>query len=324
MPLSQTRLWIITLGLVALTSLSAMISLCLAHKQMIVPTPNPIEPCQTCQMTSYKNSEAVTLADDLSLTLPKTVKQGEMMVINLPLNANSEAVEHIHFLNRDFKAFIQPNQTLHSLVPVPVAQKVGSFMLSLKNAQGKILTSKAVKVVSAGYSTQNIRVSKSIGGTRAEPGELAAIGNLKKHTNPKKQLWSPSFIAPTPDCMNSRFGNLRYHNGTFTGNYHKGIDLKSPLGRPVKAPTAGIVTMARTYRLHGGTVGLDHGQGLSSVYIHLSQILVKPGQHVAAGQIIGKVGSTGFATGPHLHWGVYANGQPVNPTQWTPSIKACH
>jgi murein DD-endopeptidase MepM/ murein hydrolase activator NlpD len=77
------------------------------------------------------------------------------------------------------------------------------------------------------------------------------------------------------------------------------------------------------YQLHGGTVGIDHGQGVVSVYIHLSKVAVHDGQHVNAGDVVGYVGHTGFATGPHLHWGLYVNGLPVNSNQWIQGVNPC-
>jgi murein DD-endopeptidase MepM/ murein hydrolase activator NlpD len=123
--------------------------------------------------------------------------------------------------------------------------------------------------------------------------------------------------------MNSPFGVLRYHNGVYSGNFHRGMDLRSPKGRPVRAITAGTVRIAHMFRLHGGTVGLDHGQGVTSLYLHLSRIAAREGRVVRRGEIIGWVGATGFATGPHLHWGLYVNGVPVNPAQWISGIEAC-
>ena len=74
--------------------------------------------------------------------------------------------------------------------------------------------------------------------------------------------------------------------------------------------------MAQGFELHGNTVGIDHGQGVTTIYIHLSQIEVQEGQMVEAGERIGRVGSTGISTGPHLHWGLYVNGECVDPAPW--------
>jgi murein DD-endopeptidase MepM/ murein hydrolase activator NlpD len=87
---------------------------------------------------------------------------------------------------------------------------------------------------------------------------------------------------------------------------HAGIDIAAPAGRPVEAPAAGVVTLAASdFVLDGGIVIIDHGYGLSTLFIHLSAIAVHAGEPVRQGQIIGKVGKTGRATGPNLHWGVY-------------------
>jgi murein DD-endopeptidase MepM/ murein hydrolase activator NlpD len=124
-------------------------------------------------------------------------------------------------------------------------------------------------------------------------------------------------------CLISPFGVQRYHNGQPTGNYHRGIDQRAAEGRAVRAPAAGVMRLARMYRLHGGTVGLDHGQGMVSIHIHMSKLSVKQGQRVEAGRVIGLAGSTGFATGPHLHWSLYVNGLPVNPLPWLPALQPC-
>ena len=70
------------------------------------------------------------------------------------------------------------------------------------------------------------------------------------------------------------------------------------------------------FRVHGNTIGIDHGQGVTSVFLHLSRIYVKEGDFVKAGQVIGAVGTTGASTGPHLHWGLYVQGESVDPTAW--------
>ncbi|MGD0113417.1 MAG: M23 family metallopeptidase, partial [Armatimonadota bacterium] len=88
-------------------------------------------------------------------------------------------------------------------------------------------------------------------------------------------------------------------------------------GTPVKAAADGVVTLAdESFQLHGKTVIIDHGQGTSSLYLHMSAIEVSPGETVAQGQVIGRVGATGLATGPHLHYGVYAYHEAVDPQFW--------
>jgi murein DD-endopeptidase MepM/ murein hydrolase activator NlpD len=114
----------------------------------------------------------------------------------------------------------------------------------------------------------------------------------------------------------------RLLNGKPTGDYHGGIDQRSPAGHPVRAVAAGTVRVVRMFSLRGGTVGIDHGQGLASMYLHLSKFATSEGAAVKKGEVIGYIGSTGRSSGPHLHWSLYANQVPVNPAQWVP-LQAC-
>jgi murein DD-endopeptidase MepM/ murein hydrolase activator NlpD len=112
------------------------------------------------------------------------------------------------------------------------------------------------------------------------------------------------FIWPVEGHISGRFGNQRVYNG-IAKSPHSGMDIAVPQGTPVKAPAGGIITFADPdLYLTGGTVLLDHGHGVSSNFLHLSRIDVKVGQRVEQGDVIGAVGMTGRATGPHLHWGL--------------------
>lgn len=111
-----------------------------------------------------------------------------------------------------------------------------------------------------------------------------------------------SFIWPAKGPISGVFGSQRIFNGQPRAP-HYGVDVAAPAGAPVVAPAAGVVTLAHPDMfLSGGTLILDHGHGVSSTFIHLSEILVKPGQEVRQGELIARVGATGRATGPHLHW----------------------
>ena len=111
------------------------------------------------------------------------------------------------------------------------------------------------------------------------------------------------FQWPVQGRISGRFGNHRVYNGT-PGAPHSGMDIAAASGTPVKAPASGVVTFADDLYLTGGTLVLDHGHGISSNFLHLSRMDVAPGDAVRQGEVIGAVGATGRATGPHLHWGM--------------------
>jgi murein DD-endopeptidase MepM/ murein hydrolase activator NlpD len=130
--------------------------------------------------------------------------------------------------------------------------------------------------------------------------------------NSRLKLWHSDFLEPVNGKRTGIFGSVRIMNGK-PRNPHNGEDIGAPLGADVAATNDGIVRITVDHIFSGKGVFVDHGLGFYTMYFHLSEILVKDGDLITAGQIIGKVGATGRATGPHLHWGVKLNGARVNP-----------
>ena len=133
--------------------------------------------------------------------------------------------------------------------------------------------------------------------------EQALVTAAREHDDERTDFALP-FQWPVQGRISGRFGNARVYNGQ-PGAGHSGMDIAAPDGTPVRAPAGGVVTFASPdLYLTGGTVLLDHGHGVSSNFLHLSRIDVRVGDRIEPGQVIGAVGATGRATGPHLHWGM--------------------
>ena len=131
-----------------------------------------------------------------------------------------------------------------------------------------------------------------------------------------QRLAATPSIMPTQGWLTSAFAAMREHPILHIMRPHEGIDITAPMGSPIEAPAAGIVTDAGWESGYGNTVTIDHGYGIVTKFAHASKLLVKTGQRVSRGQRIALVGNTGLATGPHLHYEVHVNGRPVDPLRY--------
>jgi murein DD-endopeptidase MepM/ murein hydrolase activator NlpD len=128
----------------------------------------------------------------------------------------------------------------------------------------------------------------------------------------EERLWRGAFIRPVEGELSGAFGLNRIINGK-QSSPHTGVDLEAEEGTPVSASNSGVVALVDELFFTGKSVILDHGWGLYSMYFHLSEVQVKKGDRVDTGAVLGRVGSTGRSTGPHLHWGIKLNGARVDP-----------
>ena len=215
--------------------------------------------------------------------------------------------------DKKVRLFKQEDGHLLGFVPVAAIDPPGSQ--EIKIFEGDSLRhTVAVEVLDAKYLIRNLRVRTSTTGIQPSPGEIERTNELLA-TVSEERLWREPFAAPTPHCINSPYGVQTHVNGKPTGGYHRGTDLLSPTGTPVK--------IAQKWNMQGGMIGIDHGQGVVSTYLHLSKLAAEEGQAVKQGDIVGYVGATGFVTGPHLHFGIGVNGTFISAASWVPALKAC-
>ena len=176
----------------------------------------------------------------------------------------------------------------------------------------------AVLVQRGNYAYERLVVPASLLNPQLNKEEEARFEALTAPATPTR-YWSGAFKAPEPppldDCHPSYFGTRRNYNDTFYW-YHTGLDFCGKDGTPIYPPADGVVVFVGQTEIHGNVTIIDHGWGVYTTYCHQSEILVKKGQHVHTGELIGKVGRTGRVTGPHLHWEVWVGDVPVDPQQW--------
>jgi murein DD-endopeptidase MepM/ murein hydrolase activator NlpD len=169
------------------------------------------------------------------------------------------------------------------------------------------------------WAVQHIDMARPADGptpeyARLREGELQSIGRARAQLSPSMG-WSQHFLWPAHGRLSGAFGAQRIYRGGVPAAYHSGADIAAGAGALVVAPADGVVTLAPPpgFSLEGNLVILDHGMGLTSSFLHLSSALVRAGQIVRQGDPIGRVGATGRATGPHLHWSLVWNGARLDP-----------
>jgi murein DD-endopeptidase MepM/ murein hydrolase activator NlpD len=206
------------------------------------------------------------------------------------------------------------------LIGVDLEQPPGPLDIVLEGAThaGRQARARAALVVlDAAYPVQRLSVPRSFTELDAPTleriaREKAVLDRLWEAATPTR-FWRHPFRAPLAEqARGTGFGLKRIINGDPRAP-HTGVDFAAPAGTPVLASNAGVVALAEEHFFGGRSLVLDHGEGLYTMYFHLQESLVQPGQQVAQGEPIGRVGSTGRATGPHLHWGVRLYGARINP-----------
>jgi murein DD-endopeptidase MepM/ murein hydrolase activator NlpD len=245
---------------------------------------------------------------------PMRPKQGEAVLIRL---ADSGAQEPtLTWRGETYRLYLQGEEWIGGVAVSPDTP-AGGHTITVNVAPGH-REQVRIQVQPVKFPVQYLRMAKKTARLYNFPGakrEDAAV-NAALRTRSERRLWSGDWVLPAKGPLSTRFGVRRLRNGRPVGR-HRGLDIAAADKSPVVAPAAARVVLAAPhtdFKKYGGTVILDHGAGVTSFYIHMSSVMVKKGQTVSKGTQIGRVGGTGVATGPHLHWAAYVNATSIEPT----------
>jgi murein DD-endopeptidase MepM/ murein hydrolase activator NlpD len=245
---------------------------------------------------------------------PTSVRQGEFFIARVSGAAGASG--SCQWMGKTYS--LRPNgDNLEAILAVPMTTPAGkgTARIALDNSPGPPTLALHVRIVKRRFGIQRLTMKKQTLALYSAPGvedEYRAI-RAALATESADRFWQEPFVQPCSGRIATSFGLHRIINRK-DGYRHRGVDLAAPRGTPVVASNAGIVTLAREdFALHGRTVIIDHGQGVSSLYIHLDSIAVSEGQGVQRGEVIGAVGDSGAATGPHVHWAFYIHDICVDP-----------
>jgi len=252
-----------------------------------------------------------------ALSLDTTPVPGGIAVITLPADADPASARY-----GDKKVLVTKNDDRHiAIVGLPLATKPGRHFLKVTDRQGKTLNL-GFQVEDKSYEEQHITI-KDKRKVNPEKRDMERITRESKQIKKALRHWSSrenvviEFQQPVAGPTSSPFGLRRFFNEQ-ARKPHSGLDIAAPEGAPIQAPAPGTVLDTGDFFFNGNTVLLDHGQGLVTMYCHMSKIDVTPGQTVNTGDKLGEIGMTGRVTGPHLHWGVSLNDARIDPVLFLP------
>ena len=259
---------------------------------------------------------SITQAASLPLySLPRiSAVPGGIAVVNLGLNTGKNNGETpVVYFNKRRVMVVDNNGHWQGVVGIPLSTKPGKHRLQIKGHDNAI----SFQVVPKKYAEQHItiknkrKVNPNAEDMKRIRGERGRITSALGHWAEQAEV-DTAFTLPVKGELSSPFGLRRFFNEQ-ARKPHSGIDIAAPEGTPIRTPAAGKIIETGDFFFNGNSVFIDHGQGLVTLYCHMSQIDVKPGQTIARGEIIGAVGQTGRVTGPHLHWSVSLNNARVDP-----------
>lgn len=207
-----------------------------------------------------------------------------------------------------------------SLFPVNYLSNTGNRNLTIWTEKNEKISSKKfafnVKINDRDFNIQHLTVDTTVASSTKNDESYAQYNKYYPTSRLKStpaKLWEDEFILPVDARISTEYGEKRYVNNALTSYRHSGIDLAAKRGTPVLASNSGRVVLAMNLILSGNTVVVDHGLNLFSAYKHMDSMNIESGEYVEKGQVLGEVGSTGFSTGPHLHFEMSINNTSLDP-----------
>lgn len=259
---------------------------------------------------------------------PAQVLQGDLAVVRLDRPVGGDVTVRVDGLEEQPKVYYTEGRA-SAFVGFPAAARPGSYPVTIAWPGGQ--WEGAFEVVRKAFTEDRLVVTEQQQAIYYDPRQAEEWRRVfaLRSTSQVQPLWTGPFRAPLDGDLKitTYFGEIRFVNGKETGR-HSGMDFGAPTGTPILAPAPGRVILAEKLIVTGWTIIIDHGYNLFTTYYHCDSLDVKPGDEVTTGDIIGRVGNTGFSTGPHLHWTATIGNTPVNPWPLTESapmgIRAPH
>lgn len=242
---------------------------------------------------------------------PEEVIPGDVFLLSMQAEGNDSA--EAEFIDKKINFHPAPDNRLVALIPVDIVTSPRKYAVRVTYGSEKRTVTVAVR--SHDFKTIKLtlpeeKVTLSPENQNRAAREAARLKTIWPQNTPK--TWEGRFVTPTGTEISTAFGVRRVMNEKRT-SVHRGIDLRGKTGVPVRAINSGRVILTDELFFGGNTLIIDHGMGLYSVYMHLSKFNISKGDNVSKNEVIGFVGSSGRATGPHLHMSVKLNGVSVNP-----------
>jgi murein DD-endopeptidase MepM/ murein hydrolase activator NlpD len=296
-----------------------------------VPATETVEPTAepTAEATPLPTVEPPTATaessplppSDVGVTLsPPEIPQGGAAVVQVASASAAAAVAD--FAGRRYP-LLASEDVFWGVLGVPASQAPGAYpvLVTLVAADGRTLRQleAGLTVTAAGFPVEYVQLDPSVAALLDPAIVLEEIDHraaIYSAFTPER-LWSGPFLMPAQGPIGGVYGAGRSYNGGPVTDYHKGTDIVAEEGAPVVASNTGRVAFAGSLSVRGGSVILDHGAGVFSAYHHLSALAVVEGQLVTKGDLVGAVGHTGLAEGPHLHWEIVVRGVEVDALLWT-------